>query len=383
MFWDEIIREAVVSRQELHKIPEICWQEKKTRAYLISELEGLGVCWKQCSDTGLVAQLAQGGSGVHTALRADMDGLPMVETNDFLYRSREKNRMHGCGHDGHMATMLATARWLKLNERKLRGPVTLIFQPAEEGGYGAREMIAAGALNGVDKIFGWHNWPAIPFGKAVCRGGVVMCANASFTIEVTGRGGHASQPDICSDPVLGASAIVVGMQQIVSRRLPPQEAAVISITSIDARSGETIIPDLAYLKGSVRMESSQGLEKIGDLMQEIASNIASGYGVEARVDFSQRYPAVVNSKEQAADFSNCLAQVFGDNFDSRQTAIPLMASEDFSYYLEKVPGAFALIGAGDGRDHSIPCHNTAYDFNDNLIEPMVRAMSLLVGLPVP
>ncbi|MFT5699357.1 MAG: amidohydrolase [Desulforhopalus sp.] len=383
MLWNEIIAEAQVNRMELHKIPEPCWQEKKTFHHLVTNLEQYKIHWRPCSKTGLLAYFAQGASGDHIALRTDMDGLVMDEANELEYKSTQKGCMHGCGHDGHMAVMLATARWLKIHEDKLPGPVTLIFQPAEEGGYGAREMIADGALDGVDKIFGWHNWPAIQYGKAVCRAGVVMAANASFSIDVQGRGGHASQPDICNDPVLGAAAITLGLQQIVSRRLPPQQAAVVSVTSIDAKSGETVIPDMAILKGSVRMASTKGLTNIGELIEESASYIAKGYGLEAVVHFKQRYPAVVNTAKEAGEFGHYLTQVFGEEYGCQETAVPLMASEDFSYYLEKVPGAFALIGAGNGGRYSIPCHNTTYDFNDRLIEPMVQAMSLAAGLPLP
>lgn len=383
MLWNEIMSAAVSNRLELHKIPEPCWKETKTFTYLTRVLDENHIKWRPCSKTGLVAYFAQGAVGSHVALRADMDGLLMDEANDFHYRSIQNGCMHGCGHDGHMAVMLAMAKWLKIHEETLAGPVTLLFQPAEEGGYGAREMIADGALDGVDKIFGWHNWPAIEFGKAICLPGAMMAANGSFSITVQGRGGHASQPEICNDPVLGAAAITLGLQQIVSRKLAPQQAAVVSVTSIDAKSGETVIPDRAILRGSVRMGSTHGIERIGELIKETACSIAGGYGVEATVDFSQRYPAVVNSRKEAVEFGDCLGQVFGEDYTCEKTAVPLMASEDFSYYLEKVPGAFALVGAGDGGRFSIPCHNTTYDFNDKLIEPMVWAMSLVVGAPLP
>jgi len=340
MLWSEIMSAGVLNRLELHKIPEPCWKERKTFTYLTRVLNENHIQWRPCSKTGLIAHFAQGSVGSHVALRADMDGLLMDEANDFHYRSIQNGCMHACGHDGHMAVMLAMAQWLKIHEEKLPGPVTLLFQPAEEGGYGAREMIADGALDGVDKIFGWHNWPAIEFGKAVCLPGAVMAANASFSITVQGRGGHASQPEICNDPVLGAAAITLGLQQIVSRKLAPQQAAVVSVTSIDAKSGETVIPDRAELRGSVRMASTKGIERIGELIKETACSIARGYGVEATVDFSQRYPAVVNSRKEAVEFGDCLAQVFGEDYTCEKTAVPLMASEDFSYYLEKSSRGF-------------------------------------------
>lgn len=381
--WDENIKKAKGARRELHKIPELCWQEEKTRKFVESYLSVLEISWRRCSKTGLVAQLAYGKKGQHIALRADMDGLRIAEENDLDYRSSVDVCMHGCGHDGHMAVLLAVGGWLKKHENMLPGPVSLIFQPAEEGGYGAREMIADGALEGVDRIFGWHNWPTMEFGKVICEAGTVMAANASFEIAVIGSGGHASQPESCRDPVLAASAITMGLQQIVSRRVTPQQATVISVTSIDARSGETVIPGKALLKGSVRGASTDVLADIDCLIEEVATNIGRGYGVTVEVDFKQRYPAVVNAAQEAGKFSGCFSQVLGNACKDEVSAVPLMASEDFSYYLQQVPGAFALVGAGDGGRHSIPCHNSRYDFNDSLIEPMVRVMSLIVGAPLP
>lgn len=381
--WDENIERAKSARRELHKIPELSWQEEKTRGFIEDYLSDLNIQWRRCSKTGLVAQLAHGQKGQHVALRADMDGLGMVEENSFCYKSTVDECMHGCGHDGHMAVLLAVGGWLKIYEDTLSGPVSLIFQPAEEGGYGAREMIADGALKGVDKIFGWHNWPTIPFGKVVCEPGVVMAANGSFEITVHGSGGHASQPESCCDPVLAASAITMGLQQIVSRKIAPQQAAVVSVTSIDARSGETIIPGKALLKGSVRGISASAIISIGRMIEEVVSGIGRGYGVTAEVKFKQRYPPVVNTINEAEAMSDCFLQVIGNSCKDVARQVPLMASEDFSYYLGEVPGAFALVGAGDGGHHSVPCHNARYDFNDKLIEPMVRVMSLIVGAPLP
>lgn len=379
MSWHELIKTAVAIRRELHKIPEPCWQEVATSAVIGKRLDQLGVSWRRCAKTGIVAYVAQGQSGEHLALRADMDGLVLEEAGNAPWKSTVHGYMHGCGHDGHMATMLATVEWLKKHEAALPGPVSFLFQPAEEGGHGARAMIADGALEGVDKIFGWHNWPTIPFGRAVCPAGPVMAANASFKIVIKGSGGHASQPELCRDPVLAAAAVTIGLQQIVSRRLPPQQSAVVSVTSIDARSAETIIPDQAVLAGSVRMETTGDLQLIGELIESTSQSIATGYNVEAKVEFAPRYPAVVNDPTQAGIVQGILGEVFGDCWLHTETRVPLMASEDFSYYLEKVPGAFAIAGAGDGGLFTVPCHNSRYIFNDNLIEPMVRVMVRLAG----
>jgi len=287
--------------------------------------------------------------------------------------------MHGCGHDGHMATMLATAEWLKRHESDLPGPVSFLFQPAEEGGYGAKKMIADGALEGVDCIFGWHNWPAIPFGKAVCPAGPLMVANAGFQIILQGSGGHASQPELCRDPVLAAAALTLALQQIVSRRLPPQQAAVVSVTSIDARSSATVIPEKAVLSGSVRLEDTGDLRMIGELISSTSHSIAAAYNVSAEVDFARRYLAVVNDPPQAASVQKIFSEVLGPDWLHKETRLPLMASEDFSYYLQQVPGAFAIAGAGDGGIFSVPCHNSRYIFNDRLIEQMALVMVRLAG----
>lgn len=383
MKWQELIDKVIISRRELHKIPELCWQEYQTSEYIKKRLDKINVQWRECAKTGVVAVIAQEARGPHLALRADMDGLQLQEIESLPWQSKFPGQMHCCGHDGHMTVLLAVAEWAKHHEKFLSGPVSLIFQPAEEGGHGAREMIRDGCLDGVDKIFGWHNWPSIPFGKAICPDGSVMAANGSFDILLKGRSGHASQPELCHDPVLAAAAVTMGLQQIVSRRLSPQSAGVVSVTSIDARSGETTIPETAHLRGSVRMKESDGIQRVFGLIDSTAGSIARGYGVEAEVKVSPRYPAVINDADQATHFRAFLQEIFGADWRHEATPVPIMASEDFSYYLEKIPGAFVLVGAGDGNIHSRPCHNTGYDFNDDLVEPMVRLMLRLAGLPDP
>ncbi len=383
MKWQNLIDKAIVSRQELHRIPELCWEEYRTSEYLKKRLDEMNVQWRSCAETGVLAHVAQGAPGLHVALRADMDGLQLQEIESLPWQSVIPGQMHCCGHDGHMAVLLAVAGWLKHHEANLPGPVSFIFQPAEEGGHGAREMIKDGCLEGVDKIFGWHNWPSIPFGKAICPDGSVMAANGSFEILLKGRGGHASQPELCRDPVLAAAAVTMGLQQIVSRRLTPHSSGVVSVTSIDARSGETTVPETAHLQGSVRMPESDGIQRVLELIDSIARGIANGYGVKAEVTITPRYPAVVNDAGKAVASRALLEEILGPDWREDTIPVPIMASEDFSYYLDQIPGAFALVGAGDGNIHSRPCHNTGYNFNDALIEPMARFMVGLTGIPDP
>ena len=319
--------------------------------------------------------------GRHVALRADMDAMPVVEDSGATYASQAPGVMHACGHDGHMATLMAAAWWIRAHEDDLAGPVSLLFQPAEEGGHGAKRMIDDGALDGVDVIFGWHNWPAIPFGSAVCPDGPVMSANGTFEIEVIGAGGHASQPEACRDPVLAASAITVALQQVVARRLPPQRAAVVAVTSIDARSTATVTPDRAVLAGSVRVSDTAQRDDVFRLIGEVADATARAHDVEARTITATRYDATVNHPGPASELRRALDKRLGTAWLSTDTMVPVMASEDFSYYLGQIPGAFALVGADDGPDHREPCHSARYDFNDRLIAPVADVFASLVGVP--
>ncbi|MEE4304839.1 MAG: N(2)-acetyl-L-2,4-diaminobutanoate deacetylase DoeB2, partial [Wenzhouxiangella sp.] len=356
--WRSIVEEAVEFRRALHRAPELTWAERETAASIRARLDDLGIEWRECAQTGTIARLAAGASGRHVALRADIDALPIDERSGADWASERPGCMHACGHDGHAATLLAAAGWLKAREDELPGPVTLLFQPAEEGGHGAKAMIDDGALEGVDAIFGWHNWPAIPFGKAVCPDGAVMAGNGTFEIAVRGRGGHASQPEFCRDPVLAASAIVTALQQVVSRRISPQAPTVLSVTRIQADGGApTVIPDGAVIGGSFRLGDPDTRRQMEALLEEVTRNTAAGYGVEADVSVQPRYDATVNHAEQAAQYREALVAELGEDGLDADLKTPIMASEDFSYYLKEIPGAFALVGADDGQGHHHACHS--------------------------
>ncbi|OZG74706.1 peptidase M20 [Hahella sp. CCB-MM4] len=383
-FWQDYINTAVTFRRELHRHPELGWSENQTAQRIRHRLTTLGIPWRECAGTGTVATLASGRPGPHIALRADIDALPIAEQSGVDWTSHHEGCMHACGHDGHTATLYNTAQWLKAHEELLPGPVTLLFQPAEEGGHGAKRMIEDGALEGVQKIFGWHNWPAIPLGQAVCPQGPVMAGNGVFKLDVQGAGGHSSQPELCRDPVLAGSAIVLALQQIVSRRLPAQSATVISITSFDAKSGVTVIPDRAILEGSYRLVDPNDQETIAGLIKEVAESTARAYGVTCHVDIHPRYQPTINHTTEASLFRGILKEEFGPDVISSEVRVPIMASEDFSYYLNEIPGAFALIGSGTGEvRHSVPCHSPKYDFNDALIPHVTRIFTRLVGAPLP
>ncbi len=381
--WSELIDRAVELRHQLHRFPELAWSEVETAKLIREQLSELGLDWRACADTGTLATLAPHAPGRHIALRADIDALPIHESSGVEWSSTREGYMHACGHDGHTATLFAALWWMKQHEAELPGPVTVLFQPAEEGGHGARRMVEEGALEGIEAIYGWHNWPAIPSGHAVCPDGAVMAANGTFRINITGKGGHASQPELCRDPVLAAAAITIALQQVVSRRLAAQRAAVVSVTSIDARSAETVIPDGAQVAGSIRLASSDMWAEVEKLIHEIATNTASAYAVSAEVDMFPRYGATKNHPAEAVRMRSALADEYGRDWQCPDTPVPIMASEDFSYYLNAIPGAFALIGSGDGNEKDYPCHNPRYDFRDSLIPQVARVFLRLAGAPLP
>lgn len=387
--WQQIVRTATDIRQELHAHPELGWCEERTAARIRSLLTDLDIPWRACADTGTVAYLGgklggKSGPRPRVALRADIDALPISEDTGKPYTSCFEGTMHACGHDGHTATLLAASHWIKQHEDQLPGPVTLIFQPAEEGGHGARRMIEDGALEGVSEIYGWHNWPAIAFGRMACPDDIVMCGNGTFEIAVNGRGGHASQPELCRDPVLAGSAIVQALQQIIARNVAPQRASVVSVTSFDAPSGPTVIPQRAVLGGSIRVSDEASRELINTQIREISQHIAKGYGVSADVEIFPRYQATINHPTQAGRLRELWERYHGEGSLQHDISLPVMASEDFSYYLREIPGAFALVGsADDDATHQHPCHSPHYDFNDRLIPEVSRLFCQLAGVPLP
>lgn len=383
--WQETIAFAQAFRRELHARPELSWQEHGTAAAIRDQLDALNIPWRACATTGTLAWINPEGPGPAIALRGDIDALPIREETGKAWQSTNAGCMHACGHDGHTATLLAAARWLKLHEAVIPRKIVLLFQPAEEGGHGAREMIADGALEGVGEIYGWHNWPALAYGTLACPDDVVMCGNGTFTLRLRGRGGHASQPELCADPVLAASAVTLALQQICSRRLAPQKAAVISVTGLQAGSAQapTVIPEYAEITGSIRIPDEDTRETINQLITEIAVHTCATYGVDCEVDHQRRYSATINHPAQAANARAHWQALYGKDTLAAAQGLPIMASEDFSYYLRARPGAFALIGSNDGDDHSIPCHSPHYDFNDKLINDVCRWFCRLTGMKNP
>lgn len=381
--FDDIVNFAKKIRHELHKHPELSWSEYKTSKKIRNILNTYGIEWKEYSNTGTVGYIAKNKKGIHIALRCDIDAIEISEKTNLPYSSLNESCMHACGHDGHTATLIAVALFLKKNENSLPGPISLIFQPAEEGGHGAKQLIIDGCLNNVDYIYGWHNWPSIKYNQALCPDGTIMAGNATFKVYIQGRGGHSSQPEVCKDPVLAASAITMALQQIVSRQVSPQKASVVSVTSINAPSGLTTIPSKSYLHGSIRFSDHDMKEDIKRSMFSIINNISTAYGVSSNIEFNDRYNPTINHSIPSITARKILNEIFGENWKSDHIS-PIMASEDFSYYLNKIPGAFILIGSDDGTNkYNISCHNDQYCFNDNLIEKASKVLIRLANYSGP
>jgi amidohydrolase len=363
-------------RRDLHAHPELGFQEERTAALVARCLQGWGYeVTRGVGRTGVVGTLRRGSGRRRIGLRADMDALPMQEANDFEHRSRHDGRMHACGHDGHTAMLLAAA-WYLAKHGEFDGTLHCIFQPAEEGGQaGARAMIEDGLFERFpcDAVFGLHNWPGKAVGSFGVRPGPFMSSSNRFRIDIVGKGAHASQPDWGIDPVPCVGQILMGLQTIVSRNRAPDDAAVLSVTQIHGGDAVNVIPDSAWLGGTVRTQSTATLDMIERRMNEIVQGSAAAYGCSATLKFERNYPALVNDPAQTAFAVEVMKEVAGpDNVDAN--APRLMGSEDFSFMLQARPGCYALLGNGGG-EHRLPghgpgpclVHNPSYDFNDELI----------------
>lgn len=368
--------EFAALRRDLHAHPELGFAEHRTAAEVARRLESWGyTVTTGIGGTGVVGTLRRGMGTGSLGLRADMDALPMQEANTFAHRSRHDGRMHACGHDGHTTILLAAA-WYLARYGRFDGTLHCFFQPAEEGGQaGARAMIEDGLFTRFpcDRVFALHNWPGQPAGWWGLRSGPFMASSNRFEIVVQGKGGHASRPDWTVDPLPAAAQILLGLQTVISRNRSPEDAAVLSVTQIHGGDAVNVIPDQARLAGTVRTHDAATLELIETRMRDIVTGIGSAHGCEARLVFERNYPSLVNDPDASEAAARVLASLEG--MQHLDTEAPrMMNAEDFAFMLEQVPGAYVLLGNGDGshRDagHGLgPClvHNPSYDFNDALL----------------
>jgi amidohydrolase len=361
-------------RREIHAHPELCFQEERTAELVARSLTEWGIpIHRGLGKTGVVGIVKNGSSPRAIGLRADMDALPMTEHNRFEHASRHPGKMHACGHDGHTAMLLAAAKHLA-KHRHFDGTVYLIFQPAEEGGGGAREMIKDGLFEKfpMEAVYGMHNWPNIPAGHFAVCDGPIMASSNEFKITITGKGAHAAMPHLGLDPVPVACQMVQAFQTIVTRNKRPSDAAVISVTMIHTGEATNVVPDACEIEGTVRTFTLEVLDMIERRMREITEHTAAAFGLTAEFEFRRNYPPTINHRAEVAFLREVMTDMVGA--ESVEVIEPAMTAEDFSFLLQEKPGAYFMIGNGSG-DHRVaghgmgPCtlHNPNYDFNDELI----------------
>ncbi|MDB5778921.1 MAG: amidohydrolase [Polaromonas sp.] len=369
--------EIAALRRDIHAHPELCFEELRTADMVAGKLTGWGIPVHRGMGTtgvvGIVHGRDGGACGRGVGLRADMDALPMQESNTFAHTSRHAGKMHACGHDGHTAMLLAAAQHLA-KHRNFDGTVYLIFQPAEEGGGGAREMIKEGLFEQfpMEAVFGMHNWPGMRVGQFAVSPGPVMASSNEFKITIHGKGSHAALPHNGVDPVPIACEMVQAFQTIISRNKKPVDAGVISVTMIHAGEATNVIPDSCELQGTVRTFTIEVLDLIEARMKQIAEHLCAAHDAQCEFEFVRNYPPTVNSAAEADFARQVMVSIVGEQ--NVQPQEPTMGAEDFAYMLQAKPGAYCFIGNGDGSHREIghgggPCviHNPSYDFNDELI----------------
>jgi len=361
-------------RRDIHAHPELGFQEQRTAALIADTLTAWGIPVERgLGGTGVVGIVRNGNARRALGLRADIDALPVTERNTFAHASVHGGRMHACGHDGHTAMLLAAAGYLAA-QRNFAGTVYLVFQPAEEGGGGARAMIRDGLFERfpMDAVFGIHNWPGLAVGQFALRAGPVFASSNEFRVTIRGRGAHAAMPHNGTDPLPAACQMVQAFQTIISRNKSPLDAAVISVTMIRAGEATNVIPESCALQGTVRAFTVEVLDMIEQRMRRIAEATCEAYGARCEFTFTRNYPPTVNHARETSFVRELLSELVGSG--NVKEFEPTMGAEDFSYFLLEKPGCYFVIGNGDGAHRAAghgegPCmlHNPSYDFNDELI----------------
>ena len=362
MFDQDHIAEAIAWRHDLHRHPELGFEEHRTSEMIAGLLAGWG--WRVhrgLAGTGVVAQMGQGAPVI--GLRADIDALPIVEATGAAHASTIPGKMHACGHDGHTAMLLLAARQIAA-EGVEQGTVTLIFQPAEESEGGARVMVEQGLFTQfpVDKVFGIHNWPGLAPGRFVARDDKMMAAFSVFDIEILGKGGHGAMPEQSDGVIAAAGRTAAALQEIPARALSPLEPGVVSVTQIHSGSAYNVCPDRAVLSGTCRWFGPEAGDIIEERVRRVATSEAAAQGCTANIDYQRRYPATINTAPEAALARDVAAEM---GLDTAMTG-PSMASEDFAFMLNEVPGAYLWLGAArEGENPGL--HSAKFDFNDAVL----------------
>jgi amidohydrolase len=385
-----VVPHATTIRHDLHQHPELMFEEHRTAGVVAKELDALGIAHVTglARGTGVLGFLPATAPNAKTvALRADMDALPILEDTGKPYASRTPGTMHACGHDGHTAILLGTARALAAMPER-RNNVVFIFQPAEEGGAGGEKMCLEGALDGsrigtpVDMIYGLHAWPDQEVGTVATRVGPLLAATDEFDAVIRGKGGHAAYPHRCIDPIVVAAHVITALQTIASRRFDPTDSVVVTVGSIHAGTTYNVIPDSATIQGTVRTLTDESRRLAEAEVRCIITEVSEALGAEAKIDWSAGYPCTRNDEGATRRFQRIATEAFGaDRVIEKPT--PSMGGEDFSYYGQRVPACFFLLGLRPrGQSAFAGLHTPRFDFNDEAIPTAIEAFVRVATEPV-
>jgi hippurate hydrolase len=374
---EENFGERIVAlRRDIHREPELGFDTEKTAGKVLAALEGLPLDIETgVAKNGIVATLEGEGDGPTVALRADMDALPILEDTGLPFASEAEGKMHACGHDGHTSMLVGAAHALSGMRDRLGGTVKFVFQPAEEGGGGGKVMVDEGVTDDVSSIFAVHLWPGLPFGKVATKAGPIMAAADAFEMDVKATGAHGAMPHLGSDAISIAAQVVTALQTIVSREVDPVEPAVLTVGEIGAGTAFNVIPDKAHLGGTVRTLNAELRQKMPHRMEELARGIAKGMLGDVDLDYTFSYPVTVNDEAAAGLALDVAENLFGGE-SVVELPNPSMGAEDFSYFLESVPGAFIWLGIGEDASG---LHTPKFAFDEEILP---RGSALLAALAI-
>lgn len=376
--WEALFPDMVEWRRHLHRNPELSYQEHNTMKFIADQLIAFGIDTQSgVGDTGVIGTIKGSLPGKTVGLRADIDALPIQDEKECEYASQVEGVMHACGHDGHTAGLLAVARYFSENRDTLKGEIRLIFQPGEEvcpGG--ALKMIAAGALEGVDVIYGVHLWSPLPVHTLASAAGPIMASVDDFVIDITGKGGHGGIPHVTVDSVLTGAQLVVQLQSIVSRNVNPLQPAVLTIGTINSGTAKNVIAETCRITGTVRTFDEETRAVIRNRFEEVTQHTCAMNGATVEIDYMMGYPPLVNHAGETERFFQVAKAVFGE--EQVQVTPPMMPAEDFSYYVQQVPGCFIFVGAGnEDKGITYPHHHPRFDIDEAAI---LNAAKILVSM---
>ncbi|WP_048626971.1 M20 family metallopeptidase [Listeria ivanovii] len=360
--------EMIAFRRDLHQHPELQWQEFRTTDQVARELDNVGIPYRRTEPTGLIADLVGGKPGKTAALRGDMDALPVQELNQSLaYKSTEDGKMHACGHDSHTSMLLAAAKALKAVQAELNGTVRFIFQPSEENAEGAKEMIAQGAMEGVDHVFGIHIWTQMQSGKISCVVGSSFASADIVQIDFKGQGGHGAMPHDTIDAAIIASSFVMNLQAIVARETDPLDPVVVTIGKMEVGTRFNVIAENAHLEGTVRCFNNTTRAKVAKSIEQYAKQTAAIYGGTAEMVYTEGTQPVINDEKSALLVQKTIVESFGE--DALYFEKPTTGGEDFSYFMDEAPGSFALVGcANTEKDTEWAHHHGRFNIDESVMK---------------